>query len=589
MSRVKRQQVLRRVRLGGRYVVVHRARRRVSAASSAPASAPPLCRMAPRCCFSLRQCVLLAVLALCTSAADHYRTLGLSRGASASQVRKAYRALAKRHHPDTATGDEVAFRAVATAYEVLSDPAARRDYDDAFSTGNARWDGAAPRFASPHAGARRARPVFQTFRGADGRLYQRVVWVDDGPPAEASWLRTLVSEPLIAVAFIAVALAIAQFRLGGNRGAPVHNPSGGAARTTPRVAPRPGPSASARAPSSAPAAPFAVAATPPPPPPPPAHVPAATPDAARPRRWPELTPALLRGHRKGVLLVLTTDAVGAGARNRSASGAGSRGGDSGGSGPGARLHAALVAAEAAVAATGSRAAVTLAWTTASTLPAPAADPSSAPAEVVGAAGDAGDAKCGTAGGGDSGVGTTAVDCGRGDGADDGRGTHGGGVSDCSAAVDTTRAPQSVADAEEALPPTSPAPSSVGAPSTAEAAPWAAAWARVLGDDAAEGTRLVCGAVTATALRVKQLPAEEHGSAPVSVRACSFVVAGVGSGGSSGGGDDVGVDAAPARTVAAEAEAETVRRRLAEWLALVTEGGVDFRDVTAHVAGQLSLP
>ena len=173
---------MRCVRLGGRYVVVHRAQLRVSAAGFATASASALaCSSAPMRAhrsFSLRQCVLLAVLALCTSAADHYRALGLSRGASASQVRTAYRALAKRHHPDTATGDEVAFRAVATAYEVLSDPAARRDNDESLRTGNKRWDGAAPRITSPHAGARRAHPVFQTFRGADGRLYQRVVWVD---------------------------------------------------------------------------------------------------------------------------------------------------------------------------------------------------------------------------------------------------------------------------------------------------------------------------------------------------------------------------------------------------------------------------
>jgi len=64
---------------------------------------------------------------------DHYRTLGLHPKASAGEVKAAYRALARRHHPDAAPDNPFAaetFRAVQEAYAVLSHPAQRRRYDE---------------------------------------------------------------------------------------------------------------------------------------------------------------------------------------------------------------------------------------------------------------------------------------------------------------------------------------------------------------------------------------------------------------------------------------------------------------------------
>src|SRR4051812_7231422 len=63
---------------------------------------------------------------------DFYLLLGLDRGASASDVKRAYKRLARRYHPDINPGDRMAasqFRQIAEAYETLIDPDRRRRYD----------------------------------------------------------------------------------------------------------------------------------------------------------------------------------------------------------------------------------------------------------------------------------------------------------------------------------------------------------------------------------------------------------------------------------------------------------------------------
>src|SRR5476651_1135233 len=77
---------------------------------------------------------------------DYYDVLGVSKGASADEIKKAFRRQAVEHHPDRG-GDEAKFKELNEAYEVLKDTDKRKRYDQfghAGVGGNAASDGGNP-------------------------------------------------------------------------------------------------------------------------------------------------------------------------------------------------------------------------------------------------------------------------------------------------------------------------------------------------------------------------------------------------------------------------------------------------------------
>lgn len=93
---------------------------------------------------------------------DPYRVLGVLRGASVPQIKAAHRQLAKRFHPDGESADESRFLAVQEAYQLLSDPLRRSEWDRAHAPGPVRGASERPR----HTGASSGVPAGPRRRGS---------------------------------------------------------------------------------------------------------------------------------------------------------------------------------------------------------------------------------------------------------------------------------------------------------------------------------------------------------------------------------------------------------------------------------------
>ena len=74
---------------------------------------------------------------------DYYNILGVNKTATPDEIKKAYRKLAIKYHPDKNPGDKSAeekFKEINEAYDVLSDEKKRADYDS-FGTSNSHYSG----------------------------------------------------------------------------------------------------------------------------------------------------------------------------------------------------------------------------------------------------------------------------------------------------------------------------------------------------------------------------------------------------------------------------------------------------------------
>ena len=110
---------------------------------------------------------------------DYYEVLGVNREAEEGAIKKAYRKLAKKYHPDTNAGNaqaEQRFKEITEAYTVLSDPKKRKLYDQ---FGHAAFDGSGPQEGAlqkcrKYRKWRLSRISFRRWR--HGRYFRRYFW-----------------------------------------------------------------------------------------------------------------------------------------------------------------------------------------------------------------------------------------------------------------------------------------------------------------------------------------------------------------------------------------------------------------------------
>src|SRR5215472_13648981 len=102
---------------------------------------------------------------------DPYEVLGVAKTASEAEIKKAFRALAKKHHPDKHAGDAAAqkrFQAISGAYDILGDKDKRAQYDAGAIGADGNPRGFDPRQGAGPGGFRQGHPFGSGFGGTGG-------------------------------------------------------------------------------------------------------------------------------------------------------------------------------------------------------------------------------------------------------------------------------------------------------------------------------------------------------------------------------------------------------------------------------------
>ena len=107
---------------------------------------------------------------------DYYKILGVSDTATEKEITRAYRQLAKTHHPDAGGGDESRFKEVSAAYDVLGDQAKRKEYDEVRRLGPMGGNG-----FRPFDGSFRVEDIGDLFGGLFNRARGRTGPTTAGP------------------------------------------------------------------------------------------------------------------------------------------------------------------------------------------------------------------------------------------------------------------------------------------------------------------------------------------------------------------------------------------------------------------------